>query len=42
MELIIDRMTDMETVGVDQSCTVVYITIPCDPDGIIQIRPTSG
>jgi hypothetical protein len=27
----------METVGVDQSCTLVYIDITCDPDGIIQI-----
>jgi hypothetical protein len=32
----------METVGVDQSCTIVYITITRHPDGIIQIRPTSG
>jgi len=28
----------METVAVDQSCTLVYIAITCDPDGIIQIR----
>jgi hypothetical protein len=32
----------METVGVDQSCTLEYIAITCDPDGIIQITPTSG
>ena len=28
----------METVGIDQSRTLVYIPITYDPDGIIQIR----
>jgi hypothetical protein len=35
-------MSTMETVGVDQSCTLLYMTITCHPDGIIQITPTSG
>ena len=35
-------MTTMETVGIDQSCKLVYIATSDHLDGIIQITPTSG
>lgn len=38
LKLIFDRMSTMETVGVNQTFKLVYIAITCDPDGIIQIR----